>query len=336
MNIITRKTAAVGLTMTGLLTLCAPAQSISSSEDGGTEVSSVVFNPMFLVGKGSGAFEVSRSGSKAEAGKVGHAYPYGSRVVVKDEEGTKVILFLAPNEAIVLGRGSDVLIEDDPEKTGGKRVKLFAGKLETSFSKDDKAVLPVSIVAPSAVFDDFDGRVAVSAASSAVSAKSTVSVTDGKVVIHAPQLRPSRLGNTASLVLETKTDESFTVIEGLAGDYKLYLENGNEADYEADFHVGSRIKIWRGRAPLSKLLAVSVLIADADGAVADSYAFNEGQAPIKNGFVAVKEDASAEEDADVGASADNNLTGLGDDFGIQSNDAGTGDAATDTGWDFNF
>ena len=335
MNIFSRKTAAIGLTMTGLLALCPPAQSMSSPEDGDVEASAVVFHPMFLVGKGSGAFTVTRPGGNAEPGVVGHAYPFGSRISVQDDEGAKVMVYLAPSEAIRLGQGGDVIIEDDPENAGAKRIRLLAGRLETSFTKDDKTVLPVSIVAPSAVFDDLDGRVAVAAAATGKSAKSTVNVTDGKVVVHAPQLRPSRLGNAASLAIETLADGSFTTIEGLNGDYKLFLENGNEADYEAAFHTGSRVKIWRSWAPLSKLLAVSVLIANVDGAVADSYAFNEGQAPIKNGIAVVKEDTGAEAEEEGGAEAEGQ-TGLGDDFGSPEQTTGTTDTADDGGWDFNF
>lgn len=335
MNIFSRKTAAIGLTMTGLLALCPPAQSMSSPEDGDAEASAVVFHPMFLVGKGSGTFTVTRPGGNAEPGDVGHAYPFGSRIAVQDGEGAKVMVYLAPSEAIRLGQGSDVIIENDPETAGAKRIRLFAGRLETSFTKDDKAVLPVSIVAPSAVFDDIDGRVAVSATATAKAAKSTVNVSDGKVTVHAPQLRPSRLGNSASLSVETLADSSFTMIEGLSGDYKLFLENGNEADYETAFHTGSRVKIWRSWAPLSKLLAVSVLIANVDGAVADSYAFNEGQAPIKNGIASVKEEAEAEGDAEEGAET-GEQTGLGDDFGSPAQATGTTDTTDDSGWDFNF
>ena len=339
MNIFSRKTAAMGLTMTGLLALCLPVQSETSPEgagEGAAEVSSAVFHPMFLVGKGAGAFTVTRPDGRVEPGVTGHAYPFGSRLAVRDEDGAKVMIFLAPNDAILLGHGCETVIGDDPEKAGAKRIQLFAGQLETSFTKDEESVYPVSIVAPSAVFDDLDGRVAIQAVATPASAKSAVRVTDGKVTVQAPQLRPSRIGNGASLVVDTLADGSFTTIEGLAGDYKLFLENGNEADYEAAFHTGSRIKIWRSWAPLSKLLAVSVLIANVDGAVADSYAFNEGQAPIKNGVVAVKEDAAAEEGAEEAVAGANDLNGLGDDFGSPAQDTGTGDATGDSGWDFNF
>ncbi len=335
MNIFSRKSAAMCFTMAWMLALCAPAQSVSSPEEGDAEAPAVVFHPMFLVGKGAGSFTVTRPGGNAEPGVVGHAYPFGSRIAVQDGEGAKVMVFLAHNEAIRLGQGCDAAIEDDPENAGAKRILLHAGRLETSFTKDDKAVLPVSIVAPCAVFDDIDGRVTVSAAKAPSSTTVTVSVTDGKVSVHAPQLKPSRLGNSAGLVIETRTDESFTMIEGLGGDYKLYLENGNEADYEAAFHTGSRIKIWRSRATLSKLLAVSILITNVDGAVADSYAFNEGQAPIKNGVATVKEDADADAEAEADAEADGQ-TGLGDDFGSPAQSTGTAEATDDAGWDFNF
>ena len=220
MNIFSRKTAAMGLTMTGLLALCQPAQSMTSPEgaDGdAAEASAVAFHPLFLAGKGSGSFTVTRPGCKAESGVVGHAYPFGSRISVSKDAGTKVMILLAPNDAILLGHGSEVLIEDDPGAAGAKRIQLFAGQLETSFSKDDETVYPVSVVASSAVFDDFDGRVGVSVAATPSSTKAGVIVSDGKVSVHAPQLRPSRIGNGASLVIETKSDQSFTMIEDMAG-----------------------------------------------------------------------------------------------------------------------
>ena len=334
MNIFTRKTAAVGLTVTGLFALCQPVLASSDVEGGEAadaiaEGASSAFLPMFLIGKGSGDFMATRPGCPAEAGVVGRAYPYGTRILVPGDGG-KVSVSLAPNESLLLGNGCEVLVENDPEKAGAKRIQVFAGQVETMFTKDEESVFPVSIVAPSAAFEDLDGRVYVSVGAGPESVKSAVRVADGKVTVHAPQLLPSRLGNSASLVVDTKTDGSFTTIEGLSGDYKLLLENGNAPAYEAAFHVGSRVKIWRSWAPISKLLAVSVLIANVDGAVADSYAFNEGQAPVKNGIAVAKEEASAD-DSSAGAGADD-LS----DFGGQPQDAAAANTTADDGWDFNF
>lgn len=343
MNVNFRKTAAAALATLGVLAFHQPAFSASLPDgEEAVENGPVSFFPMFLIGKGADNFTVVRPGRAAEPGVSGRAYPFGTRVQIQGGDSSKVTVSIAPEQSFLLSHGADCLIGDDPDKPGCKRLELASGQLETYFSKDDEVVFPVSVVCPSAMFDDLDGRVTISAGRSATSRRSAVHVSDGKVTISAPQLMPSRIGNATGLIIDTLADGTFTTIDGLAGDYTLLLENGNAPAYEAAFHVGSRVKIWRSWARTSKLLAVAVLIANVDGAVADSYAFNEGQAPVKNGASAATGEAANDADeadatGEANAAADP-LSDFGTNVGAGSSDTGSttgGDDAFDFS-SFNF
>ena len=326
MNAIFRKNAAFGLAMGGVLALSIPALSSAQS----SESAEAAFYPMFQVAKGSGSFLAARPGLSPEPGTPGKAYPYGTRITVNNG-GEKVHVFVAPNRQVHLANGADIVIEDNPDSPGAKRAQLFSGTVEANLGREEEETTPFSIVTQAAVFNDFRGRVAISAQDAGASWKASVRVLNGKVTISAPQLAPSRLGNSSGLTIETSKDHSFTVIDGGAGDFKLMLENGSDPPYEADFHVGSRIKIWRSWAPKSHLLAVSVLfIANGDGAVAASYAFNEGQAPVKTGPVTTAAEAAAGEGAADTAqpeAATDELSGFDSDFSSTSSDS------TDSGFD---
>ena len=326
MNAIFRKNAALRLAMGGILALCVPMS--SSAEP--SEPAEAVFYPMFQVAKGSGSFLAARPGLSPEPGMPGRAYPYGTRLTVNND-GEKVHVFVAPNRQIHLANGADIVVENDPDAPTAKRAQLLSGTVEANLGRDEEETTPFSIVTQAAVFNDFRGRVAISAQDAGASWKAAVRILNGKVTVSAPQLVPSRLGNSCSLTIETGKDATFTEVDGVAGDYKLLLENGSEPPYEADFHAGSRVKIWRSWAPKSHLLAVAVLIANGDGSVAASYAFNEGQAPVKTG-PETSVAANASEDAEANGTdqpeaVTDELSGFDSDFPSTSSES------TDTGFD---
>ena len=321
MNAIFRKNAALGLAMGGVLALCLPVSAQSESKP----AEEAAFYPMFQVAKGSGSFLAARPGLSPEPGVPGKAYPYGTRLTVNNGDGAKVHVFIAPNRQIHLANGADIVVENDPETPSAKRAQLLSGTVEANLGREEEETTPFTIVTQAAVFNDFRGRVAISAQDAGVAWKSAVRVLNGKVTVSAPQIAPSRLGNSSSLTIETRKDAAFTVVDGTAGDYKLMLENGSEPPYAADFHVGSRVKIWRSWAPKTHLLAVSMLIAGADGSVAESYAFNEGQPPIKTGIAPAAAADEAKEDGAAGDTATaetvtDELSGFDSDFSSTTSD----------------
>ncbi len=335
MNAIFRKNAVFGLVLAGALSL-GPAVFAQDAPEGGAAVK-MPFFPMFQVAKGSGGFFVARPGLAPEPGVAGRAYPYVSRLTVNNAAGDKGRIFLAPDRQIALLNGADVVIGPDPKSASARQAKLLSGSIETHLGTEEEETLSFSVVTEAAVFRDFRGRMVISAQDAGDSWKAGVRVASGKVTVEAPQLCPSRLGNTSGLVIATQKDKSFTTIDGVLGDYTLFVENGTEPPYEAAFHVGSRIKIWRSWAPKSHLLAVSVLIANVDGAVADSYAFNEGQAPVKSGVVSQPEEgASADAPAAAPDVVPDELSDFDSGFG-DSADSLSGDSLFGSGDDsFNF
>ena len=310
MNIIHRKDLAKGFAGVGLLLL--------------SNAAFAQFSPLFTVGKGSGDFLVKRPSCEFEVGSASRSYPYGSEIAV--QKGAKVFIFLSSNRQIHFSEGTRFLLGDDPDVEGGKRIVLYGGSLETLLGTDEDVVYPLSVVTDAAKFDNFLGRVAVHAESDASGYKAVVKTTAGKVTVEAPQMKPSRIGTGVGFAIGTKKDLSYTELKGLAGDFSIQLDQGAADPFEAEFHSGSIAKIWREWAPLNKKLAVSVMLADADGAVAKSYAFIEGQPPVQNGVQKeVAEEAAtetAEEKTEDGGDA------LGTDF---SSDTATSDFGTDGG-----
>ncbi len=275
------------------------------------------FTPLFTVGKGSGAFLIKRPSCEFEAGVASRAYPYGSEIIV--QKGAKVFVFLSGRRQVHFFEGSRFRLIDDPEVAGGKRIVLTQGSLETLLANDEDEVYPLVVETEAAKFEDFDGRVTVLAESDPAYFKAATKIIIGKVTVSAPQLKPSRIGTGAGFAIRTKGDLSYTELKGSSGDFKVLLEQGSAAPFEAEFHSGSLAKIWRKWAPLNKRLAVSVMLAGSDGAVAKSYAFIEGQPPVQNGVrqdtgmaePAAGEEAPADAGGDAGGDAGDDL---GDDF----------------------
>lgn len=308
----TARLALAAALMVGVQAL-APVASAQDADEAATPDSTAFF-PMFQVSKASGDFLVARPGRSSEPGIPGKAYPFGSRITAS--KNAKVHVFLAPNRQIQLVNGAEAIIGDDPDHPGAKCAELIRGTVETFLGQDEDETFPFSIVTKAAVFEDFRGRSAVFAADAGASWKAGIHVSSGKATLRAPQIAPSRLGNASHLLVETLKDGSYTCINGVGGDYTLLFENGSDPAYQAPFHPGSLAKIWRSWAPKSHLLAVSVLVVNGDGSVADSYAFNEGQPPIKSGVAPVAEPDEADL-ADAGAEtavADDELADFGDDL----------------------
>ena len=296
MRITSRKNASAGLAVFGLLLLSATA--------------SAQFSPLFRVGKGSGDFAVKLPGREFEPGIANHAYPFGSEISVG--KGAKLSVFLAPSHQIHFSPNARFVLRDDPDVSGAKRIDLLAGSLETFLENDDESVYPLVVDTPAARFDDFDGSVVIGAAVHPGESLSSAKVLQGKVTVQAPQIPSSRVGTGVSFAIQTRSDLSYTEVVGAAGDFQLSLEHGSADPVQAPFTAGSRAKIWRKRSPVTGHLAVSMMVANADGAVSASYAFTEGQPPVQNG-IAQDMAGAAESSSGDDAAADNNSSSAGSD-----------------------
>lgn len=298
MHIIQRKVATKALLTLGLSVV--------------SHIASAQFMPQFIVGKGSGSFMVKRPTCEYEQGVPTKAYPYGSEITVAKD--AKIFVFLSNNRQIHVGSESVFSLLNDPEAENAKRILLSSGSLETYLANEEETVYPLSVETKTAFFDDFDGRVSVQA--SADGCGVSVKVGIGKVTVRAPQLLPSRIGTGAHLVIRTKADGSYTELRGDSGDFALSLEHGSSEPFSAEFHAGSFAKVWRQKAPKTGTLAVSMMFANPDGSVANSYAYLEGQAPVQNG-VPEKAAPSAEEataEAAPAADATADFADFADDF----------------------
>lgn len=313
MHITQRNNMARGLVAFGLLML--------------SNAAVAQFAPLFTVGKGSGAFFIKRPTCEYEAGVANHAYPYGSEISV--QKGSKIFVFLSSGRQIHFGGDTVFTLMNDPDVENGKRIVLTSGTMETLLAIDEESVYPLSVETKAAFYDDFDGRIRIGAASDANGSRTSVQVIMGKVSLKAPQVETTRLSTGASLSIATETDASYTEMEGLAGDFSVLLAHGSAPAFEAKFNKGSRAKIWRKWAPLTKKLTVSVMLADANGAVHNNaYAFIDGQAPVQNGVAQETVEAEGEEASGEEAASSDAGDGALDDFSSDfSSDFGDADAA---------
>lgn len=144
------------------------------------------------------------------------------------------------------------------------------------------------------------------------------------------------------LDITTAFDKSFTHIDCSRGEFAFTLECGSDEPVVAEVRPGSRIKIWRKVAGVTKRLAVSMVIEAADGNISSSFAFLQGDRPI---IGSLKPWNAQDEDAKENTAEQNDIFGadsFGDDSGFGSSDFSDGaessddSASDDFGGDFSF
>jgi hypothetical protein len=85
---------------------------------------------------------------------------------------------------------------------------------------------------------------------------------------------------SSSIEILPAFDDSFTSLTGKTGEYEVTIERGSDEPVVTGFKAGARAKIWRRRATLSDKLAVSVMIAGAEGGVQTSFAYLQGESSV--------------------------------------------------------
>lgn len=271
------------------------------------------FDPLFQIGRITGTCLVQRPGIQDfEVGVEGRAYPYGS--LLQTQDASEVVVYLSSSRQIRLGALSTAKVVDASGDAAGmaKEVVLEAGILGLYLPMEE-AEIPLAVQTPVARFDNFKGRSELRLFREAESHRLIVATAIGEARLRGPQFAVEKLKRSSGLEIITAYDESYTGLTGKSGEYEVALERGKGAPEATGFRPGARIKIWRRRAALSGKLAVSVMIAGAEGAVQTSFAYLQGEDTVSE---AVKPPDATDgattpgvESADVGAKPQDALFG---------------------------
>jgi hypothetical protein len=206
---------------------------------------------------------------------------------------------------------------------------------------NDETDWPLAVITPVAQFDNFKGRSKLRLQRDAEMHLLTLVTEMGDLRVKGPQFSIEKMRRSSSLEISTAFDESYTGLTGKSGEYEVTIERGSDEPVVTGFRSGARVKIWRRRATLGDRLAVSVMIAGAEGGVQTSFAYLQGESAITEAVKAgdVAEEAVPEAGAAAAAAPDALFTepGAGGDAAAEPPaEAGTVPAAkaTEDVWNF--
>ncbi len=299
-------------------------------------MSADVFDPLFQIGKVGGTCIMRRPGvQEYEVAVEGRAYPYGTEV--RTQADSEVIVFLSRTVQLRFGGSTSATVAHSPsEGHDAKTVTMTSGTLGV-FSPNDEAELPLKIVTPLAVIDNFKGRAELRLVQGGEENHMVVATAIGDARVRGPQFSIEKMRRSARLEIITALDESYTSLAGKSGEFEMLIERGSEDPSIVEFRTGSHVKIWRRWSSLSNRLAVSVMVAGAGGGVKESFAYLQGESEILEAVTPVETGLDLGETA---VPASNNLFDNEPRANSQTGGAGTAAPASDSApvkdslWDF--
>lgn len=283
----------------------------------------------------------------------GKTYPFGS--TVRTGKGADIVVALSDRDAVRLGENTVVTFNIDREVGGQRVVGLRSGELFTRLDVVNTNEFVV-IDTPVGRGVEMAGQVHFSLSSTPLDDTLTVSAEASSTIkLVGPQFAIPGLKSGNRVSVTTVKDSSMTRISDLLGDYRVFVNKGNElnpdtsdvdsSEYLLPVSMSSRstVKIWREKAPVGGRLIVSVLATGPDGKGRESYAFAVGKDNVvtRSNVFDLPATLSGDEEADDGdaAAADAGLffdapaAGGGDAPAAEAETTGTTDAGATGGND---
>lgn len=313
-----------------LFAIAALAAAISSAEP---------YTRLFKVANPSGECRIWKAGATAaEPAQRNKAYPFGSTVVC-GKDGSATLLFSETDAVRLLeNTAAKVTLADTPAES--RIVNLERGTALTRIGVNTAEDF-VIVDTPAGRIRAISGncRISVAATPAAKSSPGSVDVElraepASKMKVVGGQFIIPVLKNGNGALIESRTDDSYTCVTDLLGDYIVYVNTGFEADppepYEENpalnrikFSTKAGLRLWREKAAVGGATVVAVLATSPTGKGRESFAFAVGKSSI-----AARSDIPADttnEVAKADASAAISET-QGDDFGTfgGGNDDGFG------------
>ena len=283
----------------------------------------------------------------------GKTYPFGS--IVRTGKASDIVIALSDRDAVRLSENTVVAFGIDHAANDCRIVGLRSGEILTRLDVVNTNEFVV-IDTPAGRGVEMVGNARFSLSSTPLDDTLEVRAeASSSIKVIGPQFAIPGLRSGNGVSITTMKDHSMTRISDLLGDYRVFVNKGNELNPDTSDVDGnesllpvsmssrSTVKIWRERAPVGGRLIVSVLATGPDGKGRESYAFAVGKdnvvtrSDVFNLPVAASDDEEeaddGEEAVDAGLFFDAPATG-GDDAGAEADTGAGADAgATDNSLD---
>lgn len=312
------------------------------------------FDPLFRITQVRGTVYVQRPGAEeSELVVEGHAYPYGTRVMVRkynpqEEKGKREAvvpeahLVLSPDHQFKVGPGGEVIVRhgdnNDVEKkvidviSGKLRTFITVSKITTGGSQDDVVLARISALSVTTPLGvtcmDLTERNEIAVTPEGENTTVVVLSGGSKMRMKGPQFEIPTIKRNSKI--EVFGNKDFTRISSLGGEFYASVERGVDRTESVSFKNRSVVKIWRTYAKIGGRMAVSVMVVAPDNGIR-SYAYLEGQTAVVDTALGSK--AKTVESAEAGAEAVAATEGEASDTAMDSEgfeDAGDAtEAATD-------
>lgn len=308
-----------------------------------TSLRADTFNNLLRVIAPRGECQIRLPGSEEYAPVLkGRAYPFGS--LVRTGKDSDIVIALSDRDAVRLSDNTVVAFDLDHKANDCRVVGLRAGEILTRLDVVNTNEFVV-IDTPAGRGVEMVGNARFKLTSTPLDDTLEVRAeASSSIKIVGPQFAIPGLKSGNGVSITTMKDNSMTRISDLLGDYRVFVNKGNEfnpdtSDVDANESLlpvsmssRSTVKIWREKAPVGGRLIVSVLATGPDGKGRESYAFAVGKDNVvtRSDVFNLPVATSDEEEADDGD--DTVDTGLFFDAPATAggNDAGA-DAGTDAG-----
>ncbi len=236
------------------------------------------FDPLFQLGRTTGMCLVKKpKANEFEVGVEGRAYPFGS--VIQTKADSDCVVYLSPSVQVGVGPASHVSIANADASGVAKEVVLESGAL-AMYLPNDETDWPLAVRTPIGKFGRFKGRSKLRLTTAGETHELHVVTEMGELNLLGKQFLIEKMRRSSALEVLSAIDESYTSLTGKSGEYEVTLERGSDEPLVTGFRSGTKAKIWRRRASLSDKLAVSVMLAGAEGGVQTSFAYLQGESAI--------------------------------------------------------
>ncbi len=302
-------------------------------------VSADTFNNLFRIMSPRGNCQIRRPGQEVfEPVIKGKAYPFGS--VLRCGKESEMVVSLSEQDAVAMTAESMLAAKLNREDGNRRIISLMQGEI--------KARLDVLNTNASVIIDTPVGQCVSTVGNAKLKLTSTadedtLEITAGpscQVRLAGPQFIIPELKVGNSISISTLKDNSQTRIRDVAGDYRIFVNKGEEFNpmpsesEEADvllpvaMSAQSMVKIWRETAPVGGRPIVSVLATGPDGKGRESYAFAVGRNNVVTRSNVFDLPAGGEEASPAAGAAETSADTSADLFSEPGDTAGFEDATT--------
>jgi hypothetical protein len=205
----------------------------------------------------------------------GVAYPYGS--VLRTGADSSMNLMIASETFARLLPSSDLSLKGSMDSLI-KALQLNSGSIEVTLGDGvgpGETLVTSTLPAVSVTGAKCTFRVAATQEGNMTVA--VITAVNGNMSVSGPQYDVTMLPKGAQLSIVTPPDMQFIRIKDLEGDYEVTVTDSEGAPKNIKMKEGTVLKIWREAIPDSDMIAVTVLVTDANGVLKEKITSTQQQ-----------------------------------------------------------